>query len=246
MQLLAALAAAAALISPVLGQGTTIQYTPTHNITTIYGTWASGSKNVITGPSFASPNNVSFHYPATTGMSYSFTTDGYYEIARYRMEGNGSAPNCITGVMNWAHGKYTLQPNGSITMTPFGDGYQQIQDACAAVSNFMQDYNDTELYAQWGISRDTTLGYILQLYQFDGSPLPPQYQISTSPIMLPTQPLRNVTPPPETPSRKRSFEQEENVQVDAAATNGATQIWSANVGLAVVGGTALAMVSALL
>lgn len=240
MHLLAILASTAALVAPVFGQN--IVYTPIHNVTTIYGTWASGSKNVITGPSFASPNNVSFHYPSTTGLSYSFTDDGYYEIARYRMQGNGSSPNCITGVMNWVHGRYTLQPNGSITMIPFGDGYQQIQDACAAVSNFMQDYNDTELYVQWGISQDTQLGYVLQLYQYDGSPLPPQYQISTSPIMLPTQPLRNVTPPAQPAARKRSFEQDEDIQVDVAATNGAVQGWSANVGFGAVGGAALAMV----
>jgi len=166
-----------------------------YNDTPITGTWSSGSQNVMTGPGFASPANESFFYPATTGMAYSFTSDGYYEIARYRMTGNGTSPNCITGVMNWCHGTYVINPNGSITATPFGDGYQQIQDPCAAISNFIENYNDTESYVQWATYQDTVKGYTLQLYQFDGSPLPPLYQVSASPNMLPTQALRNVTPP---------------------------------------------------
>lgn len=117
----------------------------------------------------------------------------------------GSSPNCITGVMNWCHGTYQLQPNGSITMVPFGDGYQQVQDPCAAISNFIENYNDTELYVQWNIYQDPTLGYMLQLYQFDGSPLPPMAQLSTSPNMLPTQPLRNVSAS-SSKSQKRDLE----------------------------------------
>ncbi|KAH7885070.1 chaperone for protein-folding within the ER, fungal-domain-containing protein [Phlebopus sp. FC_14] len=183
------------LLATVPAFGQDIIYDSAHNVTAIYGTWASGSQNVVTGSGFAQPANVSFIYPSTTGLSYSFTTDGFYEIARYRMTGNGSIPNCITGVMNWVHGTYVLQPNGSITMTPFGDGYQQIQDPCAAISNFIENYNDTELYQLWNIYQDPVKGYVLQMYQFDGTPLPPQYLMTTSPNMLPTQPLRNVTPP---------------------------------------------------
>ena len=87
-------------------------------------------------------------------------------------------------------------------MTPFGDGYQQVQDPCAAVSNFIQSYNDTELYQSWRIFLDSTTGPHLNLYQFDGSPLAPQFQITTTPIMLPTQLLRNVTVPTSTPARR--------------------------------------------
>lgn len=105
----------------------------------------------------------------------------------------GTSPRCITGVMNWVHGTYQLQPNGSITTVPFGDGFQQIQDACAAVSNFIEDYNDTELYRSWTIFQDPTLGYQLQLYQYDGTPLAQQNLISTTPNMLPTRNLRNTT-----------------------------------------------------
>jgi len=170
------------------------QFNPSNNnVTALQGTWSSGSQHVLTGSGFVNPANLSFSYPATTGMSYSFTGDMYYEIARYRMTGNGSAPQCITGVMNWAHGTYAYNSNGSITMKPFGDGFQQIQSPCSATSNFLENYNDTELYQEWIIYQDPVLGYILQMYQFDGTPLSPMGLVSTTANMLPTQPLRNVS-----------------------------------------------------
>ncbi|KAI6096124.1 chaperone for protein-folding within the ER, fungal-domain-containing protein [Pisolithus sp. B1] len=158
---------------------------------------------------FAQPANMSFIYPQMTGMPYSFMSDGYCEIACYRMNGNSTSPNCITSIMNWCHGTYELVSNGSITMTPFGDGYQQIQDSCVAISNFTQNYNNTELYIQWTIYQDPVLGYMLQLYQFYGSPLPPMALLSISPNMLPTQPLRNVLAAGVAKKKERQLEQME-------------------------------------
>jgi hypothetical protein len=172
-----------------------IKYDEEHNATSIVGTWSSGSKAVVTGAGFANPANMSFNYPRTTGISFSFDDDGNYEVARYRMNGNGSEPTCVTGVIGWAHGKYSLNGNGSITLTPFGDGFQQIQDACAAVSNFIESYNITEYYTNWRIFMDATAGPKLHMFQFDGAPLAPQFQISTTPNMLPPQLLRNVSRP---------------------------------------------------
>ena len=114
----------------------------------------------------------------------------------------GSAPQCITGVMNWVHGKFTYNSNGSMTMYPFGDGFQQIQAPCAATSNFIEDYNDTELYQSWTIYTDPVNGPMLQLYQFDGSPLAPLSQVSTTPNMLPTRQLRNVSSSPSSVSKR--------------------------------------------
>lgn len=185
-------------------QDAQIVYDVAHNATSIVGTWSSGAKRVLTGAGFANPANMSFIYPLTTGISYSFTADGYYEISRYRFNSNGSQPTCITGVVVWAHGKYTLNPNGSISMLPFGDGYQQIQDPCAAVSNFIETYNDTELYQSWRIFLDPSTGYHLHLYQFDDSPLAPQFLVSNAPNMLPTRLLRNVTVA--APPSRRSLE----------------------------------------
>jgi len=70
---------------------------------------------------------------------------------------------------------------------------------------------------------DEVTGYKLHLFKFDGTPLAPQFQLSTSPNMLPTQVLRNVSQPvvtnPDGLVTKRSLE-----------TNGAVASWS-------VGGT---------
>ncbi|KAF8237214.1 hypothetical protein L208DRAFT_1248765 [Tricholoma matsutake] len=169
-----------------------INFDSSHNSTTIIGTWSSGSRGVVTGPGFANPANESFFHPQTTGISYSFSTDGYYEIARYRFASNGSKPTCIIGTVIWVHGFYQLDSNGSISMIPI-EGYQQVQDPCAANSKVLQIYNETELYLSWRIFTDPTQGYKLHLFQFDGTPLAPQFQVSTTPIMLPTQRLRNYT-----------------------------------------------------
>ena len=192
-----------------------IQYDLAHNATSIVGTWSSGSRAVQTGPGFANPANLSFFYPKTTGVSFSFSADGFFESARYRFNGNGSEPTCITGIINWIHGTYTLHNNGSITLQPFNDGYQQIQDPCAAVSNFIEDYNITELYRNWRIFQDPTQGYKLHLFQYDGAPLAPQFQVSTTPIMLPTQQLRNLPKnDTEKQQQRRSLEERSNDAID--------------------------------
>ncbi|CDO72253.1 hypothetical protein BN946_scf184970.g105 [Trametes cinnabarina] len=185
------LTVALAAIPAVLSQA--IVYDTAHNATPITGTWSSGSKQVVTGK-FANPSNLSFNYPPTTGVSYSFADNGWYEVARYRFNGNGSLPNCITGVLNWHHGHYQLLDNGSILLIPNGDGYQQIQDPCAAETNFIENYNDTELYQRWQIFMDLNDGPKLHIFEFDGTPVAPLFQIYNPPSMLPPTQLRNVTP----------------------------------------------------
>jgi hypothetical protein len=78
-------------------------------------------------------------------------------------------------------------------MVPLPDGYQQVQDPCAAVSNFIQTYNDTEYYPYWRIYEDPSTGFHLHLFQFDGTPLSLMYLVAIEPNMLPKQLLRNVT-----------------------------------------------------
>ncbi|EJC98387.1 uncharacterized protein FOMMEDRAFT_23647 [Fomitiporia mediterranea MF3/22] len=177
---------------PAAGQ--TVGLDSIHNKTGLRGTWASGAKKVLTGLGFANPANTSFVQPDVSGISYSFTDDGFYEVARYRFTANGTQPSCPKSAMNWAHGTYQLLDNGSMTFTPFGDGYQLIQDPCGPRSAFVENYNMTELYQSWRIFQDPVDGFKLHLFQFDGSPLAPQFQVSTDPNMLPTQMLRNVTP----------------------------------------------------
>jgi len=205
-----------------------IVYNQFHNASPITGTWSTGSQAVQTGPGFANPINQSFTYPPTTGVSYSFT-DTYYEISRYRFVSNGSQPTCIVGVVVWCHGTYTLNPNGSITMTPFGDGFQQVQDPCGAVSNFVQPYNDTEYYQSWQIFQDPVTGYKLHLFQWDGTPVAPQFQVSSTPNMLPTQLLRNVTPSSVGASPTGGF----TAQGDIALSGNARRKWSSIPGVLV-------------
>ncbi|KZO96790.1 hypothetical protein CALVIDRAFT_536709, partial [Calocera viscosa TUFC12733] len=101
-------------------------------------------------------------------------------------------PNCITAVLIYQHGTYELLPNGSMLLTPFGsDGRMQLQDACGAVTNQIMLYNTTELMLQWRIFDGPTL----QLYQFDGSMLPPMALYYKPPNMLPTYPLTNFSDP---------------------------------------------------
>ncbi|KAJ7765092.1 chaperone for protein-folding within the ER, fungal-domain-containing protein [Mycena maculata] len=166
-------------------------YTADHNTTAITGTWSSGSQQVVPGVGFAIPAQEAFNYPKTTGVGYSFSDDGWYEIARFRYVANASHPECIVSTVIWAHGNYDLLDNGSIILTPIGDGYQQVQSQCGDDSNFMQDYNVTEFYLDWRIYTDVTFGPKLHLFQFDGSPVAPLFQLSPQPNMLPKQKLRN-------------------------------------------------------
>ncbi|KZS93836.1 hypothetical protein SISNIDRAFT_440953 [Sistotremastrum niveocremeum HHB9708] len=161
----------------------------------LVGTWASGTGAVQTGPNFVNPLNFSFSYPQTTGISYSFTTDGFFEEAWYRFNSNGSNPNCIQGVIQWQHGTYCPLANGSIVLNPFApDGRQQVQDPCSPVSNIIQQFNATTLLNTWQLNNDPQWGTQLLLFQFDDSPLSPMYQFANPPVMLPTQVLTpNVT-----------------------------------------------------
>jgi len=109
------------------------------------------------------------------------------------MTGNGASPKCITVVLNWCHGHFTLQPNGSITLTPVADGYQRIQEPCAANSDFTEPYHNQELYTSWQLFQDPKDGYKLHMFAFDGTALSPLYLVSTTPQMLPTQLLYNTT-----------------------------------------------------
>jgi hypothetical protein len=144
--------------------------------------------------------------------------------------------------MNWIHGTYTLNPNGSITLQPFNDGYQQIQDPCAAVSNFIEDYNMTEIYQSWRIFQDPVQGYKLHLFQYDGAPLPPQFQVSTTPTMLPTQQLRNLpkndTSESDGGKQKRSLEARKNGVVDSRPWNAVSLLGA---GMTIVGAISLVL-----
>lgn len=103
---------------------------------------------------------------------------------------------CITGLLNWHHGTYAIDSTvNSITLTPFGDGYQQIQNPCEAITNFIENYNMTENYKEYRIFQDPNDGYKLHLFDSGGAPYAPMFYKSADPIMHPTRSLRNVSVP---------------------------------------------------
>lgn len=171
---------------------------PNGNVAPLTGTWSSGAGLVLTGvneagtPYFANPTNRSFNYPPVAGVAYSFTEDNHFEYARYRFIGNGSEPTCIKGVIGWGHGTWQSFPNGTIHLYPWEDAFQQIQDPCAPVSNFIENYNGTEYYSAWQVYQDTTRGLTARLYQHDGQPLPPMHYRGP-PNMMPLRLLANAT-----------------------------------------------------
>jgi len=191
---LAALLSTFLSFSTVMGQQQA-QQPLAANKADLVGTWVSGSQGVITGPGFVNPLNFSFNYPKVPGVSYSFTSDGFFEEAFYKFTVNASQPNCITGVLQWQHGKYTPNFNNTISMTPItSDGRQQVQDTCSPVSNIIQQFNATVFMSGWEIRTDEILGKELLLYGFDGTPVQPLYPYANPPIMLPTETLTaNVT-----------------------------------------------------
>lgn len=87
-----------------------------------------------------------------------------------------------------------MNDNGSMTLYPFpSDGRIQVQDPCAAVTNLITEYNQQTLYADWGITMDSTRkNYKMQLNRFDGAKMPPMWLMANPPNMLPTQYLTGV------------------------------------------------------
>lgn len=193
LRLLSAIFAVSALFVSQTSAQTTYGIGVPNNVTSLQGTWSTGSGHVLTGLNFYDPVNNSFIYPAVAGQSYSFTDDGFWEQALYLYDTNPAKPNCVSAQLIWQHGTYTLNSNNTLTLTPFkGDGRQQVSDRCAERSNYVQSYDQREYMTGFEIHLDThynTPAYKLLMYTFDGSPKPLLWQVYDPPQMLPTQPL---------------------------------------------------------
>jgi len=129
--------AAAALLAVVSTASAAI------NISSIVGTWSSGSGQVLTGPSgiATNPINGSFSYPGVGGYSFSFTEDGYYEQAQITWSANGTRPDCIEATLLWSHGTWAFSANRSEITTSSdifsGDGrVQESKIVCVLSSSF--------------------------------------------------------------------------------------------------------------
>ncbi|KAI5479024.1 hypothetical protein MNV49_004306 [Pseudohyphozyma bogoriensis] len=171
------------------------------DVSSIIGTWSTGSGAVLTGSAFGDPTaSNSFNYPSVAGYSWSFTDDGYFEQASFTWVSNATEPHCVQAQILWQHGTYTKNENGTISTngTAFApDGRMQIQDACAANSSVISYYNEETIYSTWAVSewKGKTM---LQLSQYDGTLLPRAYLVSESAkdpsaYMFPTYTISNTT-----------------------------------------------------
>ncbi len=163
------------------------------------GTWSSGSQNVTTGLEFfINPITQEFTLPATTGISYSFTDDGFFEESRYQFTSNAVTNRCFKASLICSTALYQFHTNGSITLTPFpADGYVQVLDPCGAQTSSIYHYSEFELISSWynyqdnhpGFMPTGTSAYALQMQQFDGSKMPLMWLRNRPPNMLPTKQL---------------------------------------------------------
>ncbi|EME44088.1 hypothetical protein DOTSEDRAFT_79959 [Dothistroma septosporum NZE10] len=161
----------------------------------IIGTWSTKSNKTLTGPGFYNPVEDKMIEPERTGFSYSFTDDGFYEEAYYRAIANPQNPSCPAGIMQWQHGTYEKNDNGSITLTPISvDGRQLMSKPCDYDNGIYTRYNQTELFKSWEVLTDPYHNIPrLNLFKFDGSPMAPMYLAMSPPQMLPTTTLNPTT-----------------------------------------------------
>ena len=81
---------------------------------------------------FYNPIKKLFNVPPVAGLSYSFTEDGYFEMARVKYNSSSEKPQCFKASLMWQHGTYEKHNDTSFTMHPYkGDGAVQIIDPCA-------------------------------------------------------------------------------------------------------------------
>ncbi|KAH7070973.1 chaperone for protein-folding within the ER, fungal-domain-containing protein [Paraphoma chrysanthemicola] len=168
----------------------------------LVGTWSSKSNSTLTGDGFYDPVNEKFTEPKHTGISYSFSEDGFYESAYYRAVANPVSPKCPKGIIQWQHGSYEKLANGSLILKPIKvDGRQLYSDPCQYKNAIYTRYNTTERFKQYTVYVDPyrikTQTKRLDLYQADGAPLMPLYLAYSPPKMLPTttlNPLVTATP----------------------------------------------------
>jgi hypothetical protein len=175
------------------------------DVTELVGTWSTKSGAVLTGPGFYNPVNDSMIEPTHTGISYSFTADGFYEEAYYRAVSNPTTPKCPQAIMQWQHGTFVENSTGSLILTPFSvDGRQLQSDPCNYKNSIYTRYNQTETIKKYAVSTD---GYTkltrLDLYEWDGTPMNPMFLAYSPAMMLPTQTLNPTAAASSTSKAKR-------------------------------------------
>lgn len=191
------------------------------NMKELHGTWSSKSNTVFTGPGFFDPVDELLIEPDLPGISYSFTEDGHFEEALYRITSDPVDHTCPSAVLIYQHGTYELLSNGSLVLTPIAvDGRQLLSDPCGnqgAVADQTKNsiysrYVQKTMFKTYQVSVDPYHGrYKLQIFQHDGSRMQPLYLAYRPPLMLPTEALNPTNSASETKSTlskrvKRSLE----------------------------------------
>lgn len=161
------------------------------------GTWSTKSNKTFTGPGFYDPINEKFIEPEHTGISYSFTKDGFYESAYYRAIANPANPACPKGIMQWQHGSYQKHSNGSLTLWPIEvDGRQLYSDPCKSKHGQYTRYNQSELFNRYEVFIDPYHNiFRLNLFRFDNSPMNSMYLAYRPPVLLPSITLNPTVAP---------------------------------------------------
>lgn len=165
------------------------------NDLSIVGTWSSKSNQVFTGPGFYDPIDELLIEPSLPGISYSFSSDGWFEEATYQVSGNPKDPKCPTAAITFQHGHYKFYSNGSLILNPINsDGRQLVSDPCNddGVSTYSR-YAQQEIMRNYLVVFDDYHGiYKLLLWEFDGTPMQPLYLAYKPPMMLPKETLNPV------------------------------------------------------
>lgn len=177
------------------------------DFTDLVGTWSSKSNSTFTGDGFYDPVNDHFTEPKHTGISYSFTADGYFEESYYRAVANPTDPKCPKGIIQWQHGKFEKTTDGQLKLQPIKvDGRQMYSDPCQYKNSIYTRYNATETFERYEVRVDDYHKIKrLNLYKFDGSPMMPMYIAFTEPKMLPTTTLNPLVTATATTKAKRGL-----------------------------------------
>ncbi|RKF56476.1 Protein rot1 [Erysiphe neolycopersici] len=224
----------------------------------LVGTWASKSAATLTGAGFYNPVHDVFIEPSHTGISYSFTADGFYEEAYYRALSNPTKPSCPKAILQFQHGKFIENLDGSLTLMPFAvDGRQLLSDPCTKHAVYTR-YNQTETMKNYQVSIDPYMKISrLDLHKFDGAKLPPMYLAYKPPQMLPTVTLNPTAKSTSSAKKmKRNTEQADSIEgLDVPLNKNAKhlernlrpspifsidpdKVWWGGIGLTLLGGAA--------
>ncbi|KAI4204852.1 MAG: hypothetical protein LQ350_000918 [Teloschistes chrysophthalmus] len=202
---------------------------------------------------FYDPVNEKMFEPPLTGFSYSFTDDGFYEVAYYRAGSNPQQPTCPKGIIQWQHGKYNKASNGSLVLNPIEvDGRQLMSDPCTYSNSVYTRYHQQEIFKHYEVLVNPyDKATRLNLYGWDGAPMNPMYLAYRPPQMLPTQTLNPTattsgTQPSGSSKSKRDLAGDDDGLVQEAlnrhalvkqreSTN-ADRLWWLGVGMTALGG----------